>query len=225
MGLGSQHTVMVSETIWDWVVNIQLWSAAGLAQVVQSIIPFGWAFTPILNELIYAVNSLQSETLKSVSYYKQTTNFVQEILSGYGNTGIKTMRSTGASLGGGIAIITGAQTEASAVAISGINAMLSRDTFDPPLTKEQINTRTFNVIPDRDIIASLGGKGRLYQNVDCQAPMNSLAGCHSMWRTICEIEYQCGSGDRPVLCRCNRLYGYPPPEQNGTRTFDQACPS
>jgi hypothetical protein len=40
-------------------------------------------------------------------------------------------------------MITGAQTEVPAVAISGPNAMLSRLSFDPPVTAELLNSKTF----------------------------------------------------------------------------------
>ena len=40
-----------SQTAWDWGVNMQLWSAAGLAQVVKWMLPFGWIWTPILDEV------------------------------------------------------------------------------------------------------------------------------------------------------------------------------
>lgn len=75
----------------------------------------------------------------------------------------------------------------------------------------------------RDIIARVGDRGRLFQELECRAPMNSLLGCHSMWRSVCEIAYTCGTGDRPVLCRCVEKFGYPEPIQNGTRTFADAC--
>ena len=46
-----------------------------------------------------------------------------------------------ASLGGGLAIITGAQTDAYAVAISGPGATLSRMTYDPPVELDKLNTQ------------------------------------------------------------------------------------
>ena len=57
----------------------------------------------------------------------------------------------------------------------------------------------------------------------CIAPNNDLFGCHSMWRSICELSYRCGSHSRPVACRCVEELGYPEPIQNGTRSFAQAC--
>jgi esterase/lipase len=44
--------------------------------------------------------------------YKVTTAFVNDVLGGWGDTGIDKIYVTGASLGGGLAVITGAQTEA-----------------------------------------------------------------------------------------------------------------
>ena len=212
-----------SESLWDWVVNVDLWSGAGLAQIVRSIMPLGWMWDPILDNLVHVVNKLESDNLKKLAYYTHTTKFVEALQGGYGNGKFTTVRVTGVSMGGGIAIITGSQSGAATVAFSGPNAMLSRHNFDPPLTPEQINTRTFNVIPDRDIIARLDDHGKLYQRIQCRAEQNSLLGCHSMWRTLCEIQYQCGTNGRPIMCWCVSKYGYPEPIQNGTRTFAQAC--
>lgn len=40
-----------SQTSWDWMVNMQLWSAAGLAQLVKWMTPYGWIWTPVLDEV------------------------------------------------------------------------------------------------------------------------------------------------------------------------------
>ena len=160
-----------------------------------------------------------------VSYYTTTTKFINDLLSGeYGDGKYTTLRVTGASLGGGLAIITGAQTNTTTVAISGLNAMISRRCFTPPLTVEALNTHVFNVIPDRDPIAAVDDPGRLFQRTECRAPMNSFFGCHSMWRSICELSFQCGTMGRPVLCWCVSKYGYPEPIPNGTTSFSEVCP-
>ncbi len=105
--------------------------------------------------------------------------------------------------------------------------MLSRDTFDPPLTIEQLDTLTFNVVPARDIIPMVDDKARLYQNINCTAPDNDFPDCHSITRTLCEILYSCGSGDRPVPCECVMDYHYPEPnyigEGTGERNFTKYC--
>mmetsp|Transcript_60050 Transcript_60050/g.178048 ORF Transcript_60050/g.178048 Transcript_60050/m.178048 type:complete len:1051 (-) Transcript_60050:224-3376(-) len=217
-----------SETLLDWVVDVQLWGAAALAQLVRAFIPLGWIWTPIFDELVYVVNSVESANLKRVAYYKTTTQFINDVLSGeYGGGKYHTLRVTGASLGGGLAIITGAQTGAYTVAISGLNAMLSRQTFDPPVTKEQLDTRVFNVIPDRDPIAHIDDRAQLFQETQCRAPKNDFWGCHSMWRSVCELAYQCGSEGRPILCWCVTKYGYPKPEptENSTMAWEEACAS
>lgn len=101
--------------------------------------------------------------------------------------------------------------------------MMSRQTFDPPITVQQLNSRVLNVIPDRDIIAAIDDPANLYQRIECRAPVNDLFGCHSMYRSLCEYAYQCGSNGRPVLCWCVSKYGYPIPEQYGNTTWEEAC--
>ena len=89
--------------------------------------------------------------------------------------------------------------------------MLSRNTFIPPLTVEELNTYTFNVVPAADPIPMFDDLARLYQNIDCTAEKHDLFGCHHISRSICEIQYTCGSASRPVLCECVMDYGYPDP--------------
>jgi hypothetical protein len=212
-----------SEAMWDWMVDIQLWTGGVLAQLIRAINPFGFIWDSILADVVLLINSVQSKKLKDVSYYRYTSQFVLDMYSGFDGHQYEEMRVTGASLGGGLAILTGAITGASAVAVSGLNAMYSRKTFIPPITAEQLNTRVFNVIPARDVIAHIDRPGDLYQRTQCRGPKNSLFGCHSMWRNLCELQYQCGSGTRPINCWCVSKYGYPPPIQNGTVSWDEAC--
>lgn len=132
---------------------------------------------------------------------------------------------TGHSLGGGLAIITGAQANIPAIALSGPNALIGRDTFDPPLSTEALNTMTFNVIPDRDIVPRFDDHGKLFQQINCLAGSNDLIGCHNSFRSLCEIIYTCGTMGRPALCECHTLFGYPKPKanENATQSFDEAC--
>jgi lipase ATG15 len=195
-----------SESMCNWVTNVNLWSGAGLTQVIRAIMPLGWIWTPIFDNLVRVVNNLESDQLKEKAYYRKTTAFVEALQAGYGNDQFSTVRITGVSMGGGLSIITGAQTGSATVSFSGPNAMMSRHNFQPPLTPEQLNTFVINVIPDRDIIARVDDPGRLYQKIECSAPGNSLLGCHSMWRTLCEIQYQCGvQAVMAILTQCKMV--------------------
>ena len=154
-----------SETAMDWISNLQLWSAAGLAQMVKWLTPFGWVWGPIIPDLVHLVSMVETEAIQRVSYYKTTTQFVNDILeNGYGEDigkDFTNIHITGVSLGGGLAIITGAQTSAYTVAFSGMGATLSRYTYDPPVELDKLNTHTFNFIPERDYIARIGGRAPL----------------------------------------------------------------
>jgi lipase ATG15 len=105
-----------SQTSWDWLVNMQLWSASGLAQIVKWLTPYGWLWTPVLDDvslfnfehllcayfvspwirimlsyifsslfaqLVWFVSIIQSNSLKKVSYYTVTTDFVNSISDTY----------------------------------------------------------------------------------------------------------------------------------------------
>jgi lipase ATG15 len=212
----------------DFLIDAQLWLSSGMVQIVRLIIPFAWIWNPILDDVVGVINSVESDLLGRIGYYRVTTAFVNDLLENnytYEGKSFHTLRLTGHSLGGGVAMVTAAQTkgDALAVGISGVNSVLARHTFVPPLTLEALNTRVFNVIPDRDLIARVGDHARLFQELGCRAPSNSLFGCHDAGRTICELLYTCGSDPRPVLCWCAEEFGYPEPIQNGTRTFAEAC--
>mmetsp|Transcript_14453 Transcript_14453/g.40241 ORF Transcript_14453/g.40241 Transcript_14453/m.40241 type:complete len:977 (+) Transcript_14453:144-3074(+) len=209
-----------SQTTWDWMVNMQLWSSSGLAQIVKWLTPFGWIWTPILDDLVWFLSLIQSEKLSEIDYYRVTTAATKHFRQSH-----KKLRVTGASLGGGLAIITGAQAKTPSVAISGLGVEFSRNAVNPPVTMDDINKYVFNFIPDRDYIARVGGRPRQHQEAHCTASNSNFFGCHSMWRSVCEINYRCGSNGRPVICRCHYQFDYPEPEPIGdtTRTFKEAC--
>ena len=121
--------------------------------------------------------------------------------------------------------ITGSQTRIPAVAFSGPNSVLARRTLDPPVSAEDINQYVLNVIPKRDIVPLVGGFGTLIQDIECRAPLNSLAGCHSILRTLCELSWSCGtSNEIPVICECATVYGYDEPQRTGGNfSFAEAC--
>jgi len=164
---------------------------------------------------------IQPDRLQEVALYQQTSDLIRLLqTSGY----FRKLHITGQSLGGGISLISGAQTEIPAIAISGPNLKLSRLTFRPEISLDAVNEYLFNVIPDRDIIPRIDDPGPLYQRIECRAPYNDIWGCHSAQRSLCEILYQCGSLDRPPLCDCATKYGYPEPRQvRGNLTFTDLC--
>jgi putative lipase involved disintegration of autophagic bodies len=56
---------------------------------------------------------------------------------------------TGHSLGGGIALISGAQAHIKAVGLSAPNTVLGRDTVHPKLSLDDLQKWTFNIVPER----------------------------------------------------------------------------
>ena len=120
---------------------------------------------------------LQTEQLDEVSYYRVTTAFANEFKQTYKNLVV-----TGASLGGGLATITGAQARIPAVSISGLGAEFSRNVLKPKVSMDDIHKYVFNFMPDRDYIARVGGRPRQHQEAECIATKSDLFGCHSMWR-------------------------------------------
>lgn len=225
----SNNTAMVcvrgTTNAWDALTDAQLWAAAGIFQMLRLILPIGAMWTPILHRMVDAVSWLASESINKVAFYRETTKFV-EFLKSQPEL-FPTVQITGHSLGGGLSIITGAQTGVAAVALSGPNALLSRTSFDPPITEEALDKHTFNIIPDRDIVPRFDDKAKLNQAIRCTAPFNDFIGCHDGRRSVCEIIFTCGTGSRPALCDCVTEFGYPEPtpREGVTTTFAEACAS
>jgi lipase ATG15 len=132
-------------------------------------------------------------------------------------------RLDGYYAGGGLAIVTGAKTGVQAVAISGPNAMISRQRFG--VTAEDLETYTFNIIPDRDPVAMIDDPSKNLQRIECRASQTDFMSCHNIVRSLCEAQYICGSGNRPVLCDCATKFDYPEPiPRNGTTSsFRDVC--
>jgi lipase ATG15 len=209
-----------SQNSWDWLTNAQLWSAPFGMQILRSFLPFGLFWNPILDELVKAISIIESRSITSVSYYVETTDFVEWLRASGEYADIKL---TGHSLGGGLSIISAAQTGVSGVAISGPNAMMLRKSLKPPISRESLDTYTFNVIPARDFVPRAGGVAKLYENIECTAPANEFSSCHDIVRSLCELLFTCGTEGRPVLCQCVSEFGYPEPQSLNGESFVEVC--
>ena len=82
------------------------------------------------------INKLQSTSIEKVSFYRLTTKFAEHLKN---DTQFDTVQVVGHSLGGGLAMITGAQAKLPSVGLSGPNALISGKSFDPPVLKEDLN--------------------------------------------------------------------------------------
>lgn len=104
-----------TETPLDALFNIQLYCGTVLTMVVRYAMPFSWLWDSIYDDLVATTTWVASDHLQQSEYYRVTTDFVNEVLGGYSvnGTGFNWLRSTGVSLGGGLALITGAQTDVS----------------------------------------------------------------------------------------------------------------
>jgi len=206
---------------WDMLTDAQLWTPAFLMQGIRGLLPFGFIWTPAIDNLIKIITKVESESIKKVSFYKDTTKFVKYLLETKQYEGIIL---TGHSLGGGVAFITGAQTNVTAISLSAPNAMLSRTSFDPPITADALDKRTFNIIPDRDMVPMIDDRAQDYEKIRCTTELN----CHSPTRSLCEILYACGTPyNVPFLCECVANFSYPEPtRRNGSDpsiSFRDAC--
>lgn len=120
-------------------------------------------------------------------------------------------------------MISGAQTETPTIAVSGPNNVMSRLSFTPQLTLEQIDRFTVNIIPTKDVVPRIDKPGMIIQPIVCNAPAKEFISCHKGERSFCEAQYSCGSRNRPVYCGCAEIFGYEEPIPLGNRTFKEAC--
>lgn len=65
-----------TKTYFDFLVDARLWYAAALFQLVQSAMPFGFAFDELIQFCVNRLSDLETESVKKVSYYVETTAFV-----------------------------------------------------------------------------------------------------------------------------------------------------
>lgn len=216
-------TVRGSHTAWEWLTDFQIWTAVFVMESFLSLLPAGKVFHPILYKILGVMGFVESKRLKEIQLNTQTTGLVKYMKDTAGFDG-SAISITGHSLGGGIALITGAQTSIPAIAISGPNNIFSRKTFDPPLDLDTIDTMLFNVIPERDLIPRIDKPGLLNQHIACRAKAKNGYTCHSIGRTLCELMVNCGSDNRPPPCDCAVFYGYEEPQQvSGNQSFSEIC--
>jgi hypothetical protein len=120
-------------------------------------------------------------------------------------------------------MITGAQAKIPAIGLSGPNALISGKSLNPPVTPEDMNKYTFNIVPNRDIVPMLDDVADQFQNIRCESPAYDFVSCHYSERSLCEILYTCGTGNRPALCECVTVHHYPKPITDWDEDFDTAC--
>ena len=187
------------------MTDAQIWSAASLMQGLRELLPFGQIWTAIIPYLVQGITAIESKTIHEVSFYEDTRKQLEEMgrtkIPGTDRNRFKHILITGHSLGGGLAMINGAQTGYPAIGISGVNARLTSRSL-PDVNTRNLDKLTFNVIPDRDLVPRLDDVSRNSQKIRCLANEADVAGCHMVSRTLCELLYICGSKGRPIPCEC-----------------------
>ena len=196
-----------TKTYFDFLVDARLWYASTLFQLVQSAMPFGFAFDALIQFCVNMLSDIEASSVTKVSYYVETTAFVNYLKKSgkYLNIAI-----TGHSLGGGLTLITGAQTQTKAIAISAPSAVMSRVAVTPEISLDQIKKHTYAVIPQMDIVPRLGGAHMNSASIKCRTGLSDMFDCHFAKRTLCELMFTCGNVKRPVYCECLSM-GYPEP--------------
>jgi len=212
-----------TKTFSDYLTDAKLWYSSALFQILRGVLPMGHFFNPLIQFCINLMAALETNSLEKVAYYKETTAFVKYLL---GLEKYVKIEITGHSLGGGLALITGAQTHVNAVGLSAPNTVLGRDTVSPRITLEELEKFTLNIVPERDLFPMIGDTSMHVEPLRCRADLSSsLVSCHDAGRSVCEMLYSCGSVARPVFCGCVMNYSYPEPvavESNGP-SFREAC--
>lgn len=135
-------------TYFDYVADARLWYSTALFQMFREALPFGGSgfFDPLIRFNIGVMSLLETESIKKTSYYLETSQFIEHLKD---SGKYKRIVITGHSLGGGVALISGAQTHTNAVGLSAPNTVLGRETVTPKLTLDDLLEYTFNIVPER----------------------------------------------------------------------------
>lgn len=151
-------------------------------QTLRLLLPLGDIWTPIMPLLINAISKVESQTIAQVSFYKDTTAYTNYIKQQVENGTYIGVSVTGHSLGGGLSIITGAQSKVPAVGLSGPNTMLTRLSLEPQVEANDLDKWTFNIVPERDIVPMFDDKAQNYQFIRCTSVYGDIIGCHDSTR-------------------------------------------
>ena len=103
----------------DWLVNAQLWLYVSLMELYLDLFPAGRLFHSILDDILRATRFLQNKRLEELRMTSHTTELVNYMME-FGGFDKSKLTLTGHSMGGGIALVTGAQTNIPAISLSGI---------------------------------------------------------------------------------------------------------
>ena len=99
-------------------MNAQLWLYVGLMEYYLDLFPAGIFFHSILDENLKWTGFLQNQRLAQMRMTEHTTKLVNYMTNEAGFDKSK-LALTGHSMGGGVALVTGAQTNIPTISLSG----------------------------------------------------------------------------------------------------------
>ncbi|GBG33299.1 Hypothetical Protein FCC1311_034351 [Hondaea fermentalgiana] len=198
-------TVRGTINTYDLLSDMQIWFPAMLFQWLRFVLPFGAVWNSVIPSLIKYMNVLETAPSNQLSYQADLTNFVRALRAKNPDAFVAI---TGHSLGGGIAMLVGAAESVPAIGISGPNSVLSSLKFG--FNQSMLDAFAVNIIPRGDPIPTVDDQALLTENILCRVGRGAYLGaCHELKRTFCELQYICGSGDRPPVSICNTIYQFP----------------
>ena len=210
------------KTFASTLASMKIWSGIGLSQAVRAIMPLGNIWIPLLDKVVAILSRLETHSAEAFTVaYEEMNAFAQTLIH---SGEFSEIVLTGHGFGGGIAFISGAQNELKAVGLSAPSVLQLGSTLSPPLSEDQVHRNALNIVPERDIISKLGTRTQIQQEIECRTSSSDILGCHDPIRSLCEIQFKCGSNGRPILCACHQIYGYDKPVSIGNQTFEEACP-
>ncbi|EDR25157.1 hypothetical protein EDI_134780 [Entamoeba dispar SAW760] len=201
----SMLSYVVGYNIKNKVKIISFKGTDSINDLISDVKLFGEAIIP---KAFNIIPLFTKQTLQKVSYvmsffgskafptnYNNLINIAKNEVNKYNESTIQIVL-TGHSLGGAIANVVGSDIGLANVGISPPGIYLGTKSFG--IKKKNMNIFTRVVIPENDLVASMGIHGGVQINIPCY---DYFWKCHNLKNTLCTIAALCHEKEMNNLCK------------------------
>lgn len=176
----------------DALVDLELWFGSVILDVIKPILPFVNIYTDDSgNSFLGKLMSLPRLTFRQFSLVDGYVNAFHNYIKSVPIEDDQDVIITGHSLGGGMSKLLAYITGYTCVAVSGPGITAVKGLYVP--AKDDIQMTFIDVSPMQDFVAMVDISTGSKFEVPCESGM---FGCHSIYRTLCQIASMCGTIDQ-----------------------------